>query len=265
MRPRAQLAACGAFTAAAIVTVLAIGPGHWLAATAAAAAVPAAGGCLTAWRRVFLLSGGDLAPWESARSLADLGELTARWLEGTIPAEPGYDGGPDEETLPLVPVLATLNRAGFVTTGSQPGGTGICDGTPWQQRAAVEAFAGAGPALAVTVAARAAGLIVVACEPGRAPRWRIRLGGRVEVTRSGGRVCTWSGAVLSRRHIRGAWGACHPDAAAVVRGAWQVTVIDPEWGRPDLLWRVLFGAVASQPGSWPPVPPACELRGGDRP
>jgi hypothetical protein len=25
--------------------------------------------------------------------------------------------------------------------------------------------------------------------------------------------------------------------------AWQVTVIDPEWGRDDLLWDVLAGAV----------------------
>ena len=37
----------------------------------------------------------DLAAWRSARTLADLGELTARWLEGTVASVPGYCGPPD--------------------------------------------------------------------------------------------------------------------------------------------------------------------------
>jgi len=56
--------------------------------------------------------------WSSARTLTDLGELTAQWLEGSLATLAGgaYRGGPDEETGPLVPVLAALNRAGYVTT-----------------------------------------------------------------------------------------------------------------------------------------------------
>ncbi len=61
--------------------------------------------------------------WRAARTLAGLGELTAEWLEGTIASiptvVPGY--GPDEETAALIPVLAACNRAGYVTTVSQPG------------------------------------------------------------------------------------------------------------------------------------------------
>jgi hypothetical protein len=252
MSPRKQLGVSAAVVMAAVVTVFASGTDHWpVAAAAAVAGLPAVGGFLAAWRRVFPSVAQSLAPWRSARTLADLGELTAQWLEGTIPAEPGYCGGPDEETVPLVPVLATLNRAGFVTTGSQPAfdGEGY-DGARWQQRAAVDAFASAGVALAVTLAARQAGLIVVAHDPAELPRWRCRRARSVDVTRRYDRVVTGFGVHLSRQFIEDCWtgwGACHPDGTDALCRAWQVTIADPEWGRPDLLWRVLFAAVASSP------------------
>ena len=65
----------------------------------------------------------DLAlSWKSAQSLKDLGELTARWLEGVDIEHPCYlGGGPDPETSPLVPDLVELNRSAFVTECSQPG------------------------------------------------------------------------------------------------------------------------------------------------
>ena len=62
----------------------------------------------------------DELSWKTARSLADLGELTARWLEGTEPNHPCCASGADEETSPLIVELAALNRAGFVTDFSQP-------------------------------------------------------------------------------------------------------------------------------------------------
>ncbi|MFJ4843706.1 DUF6919 domain-containing protein [Streptomyces sp. NPDC088746] len=87
------------------------------------------------------MSRNDQRLWKSAKTLADLGELTAQWLEGTIASQPGYEPGfgPDEETSHLVPSLAALCRAKFVTTCSQPGeaSTGP-DGRVWEQRAAVE-------------------------------------------------------------------------------------------------------------------------------
>lgn len=61
-----------------------------------------------------------LADWRDARSLADLGELMARFLEGAIDEAPTFVGRPDPETDPLVAVLAQVNRAGYVTTCSQP-------------------------------------------------------------------------------------------------------------------------------------------------
>ncbi|TXS22417.1 hypothetical protein EAO70_06030, partial [Streptomyces sp. adm13(2018)] len=63
----------------------------------------------------------------------------AGWLEGRVPNWPGYlsdEFGAEEENgaRHLVPVLVTLNRAGFVTVGSQPGEV---DGR-YRQRASVD-------------------------------------------------------------------------------------------------------------------------------
>lgn len=185
--------------------------------------------------------------WESARTLDDLGQLTARWLEGTLPFVPGYAGAPDPETLPLTGVLAGLNRAGYVTCASQPADA-CCgyDGAWWEQRAAVEGFTGPRTAERIVRAAGAAGLITVAYAPADLPRWRIGYGRAVPVTRRNGQVLTRFGAHLSRRHLRDGWtgyGMCHRDAVNAVCGAWQLTVIDPRWDRPDLLWRVLTGTL----------------------
>ena len=201
---------------------------------------------MTAPRDPAHVMGSDRQAWPSARTLCDLGQLTALWLEGDLATVPGYSDRPAAETAPLVPVLAVLNRAGYVTNGSQPGDAGRgFDGGWWEQRAVVEGFAGPRVTRRLTTAARAAGLIVIAHDPARLPRWRIRYRSRVAVTREDGQPVTWFGAHLSRRHLRDAWtgyGACHRNAVSDVCRAWQVTVIDPQWGRPELLWQVLYGA-----------------------
>jgi len=79
---------------------------------------------------------GTLDPrWAAAVTLEQLGDLVAQWLEGRISSAPfnAVEGPPDSETGPLVPVLAQLNRSGFVTEDSQPG---EIDGD-WAQRAFV--------------------------------------------------------------------------------------------------------------------------------
>ena len=68
-----------------------------------------------------------------------------------------------------------------------------------------------------------------------------------------GRPYTHFGAQLPRRHLRDRWtgyGICHPSAVTALCGAWQVTVLDPQWGRNDRLWPVLRDALArrSRPG-----------------
>lgn len=233
--------------------VLAGIPGHHVRAlsfSTVASGALAIGGGLTYLRTAVSrrdMSGNDRAEWGSARTLGDLGELTARWLEGGIGLQPGYCGPSDIEDPALVPVLARLNRAGFVTTGSQPAfdGPGY-EGAHWQQRAAVEGFAAAGVALPLCVAAREAGLTVIVHDPAGLPRWRYGYGKSVTVTRRAGEHHTGFGVQLPRRHIRDAhigYGICHPGAVDALCGAWQVTVIDPEWGRNDRLWDVVAAAV----------------------
>jgi len=205
------------------------------------------------------MSKADREKWAAARTLADLGELTAQWLEGRIASQPSYYGGPDSETAPLVPVLAKLNRAGFVTSGSQPAFNGAgYDGAHWKQRAAVEAYADPPLALRVLRVAQETGLIIVAWPPSSLPRWRYRYDRAVAVTRTDGcdPACptrhadgcdyTWFGTQVPRRHLRSrhiGYGICHRDAVKALCGAWQVTVYDPEWGRGDLLWHVLAQAL----------------------
>lgn len=198
------------------------------------------------------MSRQDRDLWASARTLADLGELTARWTEGNIASQPGYCGPCDIEDPAMVPVLARLNRAGFMTTGSQAGESGPgCDGAQYEQCAAVEGFAGPQTARAVFNAAWHAGLFAIAHGPASLPRWRYRYRQSVIVTRKNGRGVTRFGVQLPRRHIRDGWigyGSCHRDAVHALCTAWQVTVIDPEWGRLDLLWAVLAGAVTPPGG-----------------
>jgi hypothetical protein len=193
------------------------------------------------------VSRSDRAAWQSARTLADLGELTAQWLEGRIASVPGYCGTPAEETLPLVPVLARLNRAGFVTDTSQPGEIEHgANGTLAEQRAAVQGYADQYLTSRLALAAHAAGLVMVLFSPAELPRWRYRYGKSVTVTRVNGRRFTGFGVQLPRRHIRDAhlgFGICDREAVDAIEAAWQVTVIDPEWGRPDVLWKVLEEAL----------------------
>jgi hypothetical protein len=193
--------------------------------------------------RIGRMSRTDRQAWQSARTLADLGELTAQWLEGRIASVPGYCGAPAEETVPLIPVLARLNRAGFVTDCSQPGQTG--DG--WEQRAAVQGYAAQDVALRIIGAVAAdPELVTISCPPSMVPRWRYGYRDAMTVTRARGRHFTGFGVRIPRRHIRDGWighGMCSREAVKALCEAWQVTVIDPEWGRPDLLWQVLERAI----------------------
>lgn len=185
----------------------------------------------------------DLAAWRSARTLSDLGELNARWLEGDIGQQPGHLGGPADETIPFIPLLAKLNRTGFVTISSQPGYDGPGhDGARWQQRAGVQGFIGsAEPMRHIRDLAVRAGLEVIAHDPATLPRWRYRNRPAIVVTRRCSlEYVTFGGIQLPRHHIRHrqrGYGRCHRDAIDALCGAWQVTVIDLEWGRETLLWQ----------------------------
>lgn len=190
------------------------------------------------WRRIR----ADRKRWAGARTLADLGGLMAGWLEGDVALWPGYQPGasPDEETSELIPLLARANRAGFVTDASQPGldEPGF-DGRRWEQRAAVSgligdeqllfALARVAEALQLTI------LVRTSSEKSRRPG--------VTATKADGESCTWFGDGLSRRELRHMWQGVSGAALDEVTAAWQVTLVDPQYGRNDRLWTALEAAL----------------------
>lgn len=223
---------------------------HWDAAWNAFVVFLAVRNLPAIWRWVSLplrrmlvteMSDEDAELWASAQTLADIGNFTALWLEGQIASQPGYAPGcgPDPETADLIPVLAACNRAGFVTDGSQPGEscTGY-DGAHWDQRAAVQGLASAEVADRLSSLAGPDLLVQVH----EAPRRRFDFRTAIPVTQRAGRTYTRFGARLPVRHLRDGWtgyGICSRDAVREVCDARQVTIVDPVWGRNDVLWATL--------------------------
>lgn len=175
--------------------------------------------------------------WRQTQTLLGLGELMALWLEGTITYQPGYmrGAGPDEETADLVEVLAAVNRAGYFTTCSQPG-------VPFQgaeaQRAAVEGFCDEEIAARIQAALLPTDLVLFLAPPhsGR--------GVQICVTMDNGEPFTWIGGALTDESIDHLFAPdLQPAALAALHGAWQVTILDPHWGRNDVLWPALRQAL----------------------
>lgn len=201
----------------------------------------------------------DRKRWQAATTLADLGELTAQWLEGTIRSHPcqASRGGPSDETSDLVPALAQANRAGFVTHQSQPGcSETVDDGTLWEQRAFVEAFTDTNTMRAVTDAGIESGLLVYAYLASRSWFPAIRRGSATVVTINDGSPFTVVGHQFSRRFLHGSvspFVGCNDAAIDRVCDAWQVTIVDPAWGRNDVLWPLL-DQLANQETTTEPTP-----------
>lgn len=67
---------------------------------------------------------------------------------------------------------------------------------------------------------------------------------RAAVNGGHGEHVTWFGHRLPRKEIEFLYGdLCHPAAVKAIKDAWQVTVIDPQWGRDDTLWPLLTQAI----------------------
>lgn len=176
------------------------------------------------------MSLADRRAWRSAQTVADLGELMAQWLEGTLASWPGYQPnyGPDEETAPLVPTLAALNRAGFLTVGSQPGdaGTGF-DGKLWEQRAAVEGFV-ADRVLYYRLLdmARVFDLDVSVSDPATD-----RHDDPITVTTRDGEPYTSFGGPLHFRDLNAMWPVIKTSTFGEIAAAPYVTIATPMFGR----------------------------------
>lgn len=202
--------------------------------------------------------------WSQARTLADVGALMARWLDGELPECFVQDAPPDPETGDIPSgLLADLNRAGYVTETSQPAedwttstwNSEVC----YRQRAGVEFLMDTEHLDALVDATALTDLIVTFH---RAPRfrwmartWRWFYRHEIPVTESAGtghpdvgEEC-WFG----RPQPRSAWKwVGRREYGSRVLGkalanAWQVTVVDPEWGRTDYLWDALSNLKEMQP------------------
>ncbi|MET8168868.1 hypothetical protein ABZT34_32235 [Streptomyces sp. NPDC005329] len=186
------------------------------------------------------MSWNDRRRWRSARTVADLGELMALWLEGEVKSWPGYMPrcGPDEETAHLIPSLVSLNRAGFLTIASQPGEavTGH-DGCWWEQRAAVEGFVSDRTLYyRLLEAADAAGLRI-AVDDGQTGVHDPA----ITVTTVDGKPYTRFGGPLSYRDMRTIWSVIREPAFLALADAVRVTIAAPEPGSAGEreLWPVL--------------------------
>lgn len=192
----------------------------------------------SAWRR----------GWAESRTIADHGELVARWLEGTYRYTPGRLSPPNLETAPLVPDLVTLNRGGVVTTGSQPGATGADQAGRWVKRAYVTAYGDAAVIARLARAAVAAGLWVT-CDP--------YLGDAVQTMPAQPLPITFNLPDRTPRTglfpAHGGWDWSGITWHSASREAWedatQLAVVDPTPGRERLLWDTLTAALDADTAS----------------
>jgi len=189
----------------------------------------------------------DARLWAEARTLGDLGRLTARWLEGDITYQPAWEGPPDAETEVLLPMLAEINRGGFVTHFSLPGVSTELHGA--LQRAVVSGFCDDAVLTRVQQATLATDLVVLAYPPGvnsEALQLPVSLSeGDKERDEEAWR---WAGATIGIETIVDYYSAdCEATAVKSLREAWQATVLDPRWGRNDLLWERLQAAIRAAP------------------
>ena len=190
----------------------------------------------------------DRRRWAAAQTLPELADLMALWLEGELSMWPGYDDGADEETTALIPTLSAANRGGFLTDQSQPGwdGPGF-DGLRWEQRAAVSGLIADEDfleLLRIRQACKAAGLLVLLSHPRHRPQ-----GQGVTGTIRGGRDYTVFGEHMPPRIVRHIWQGISRHALDQVVDAWQLTLVDPEYGRNDRLWPLLDDLFATRPAT----------------
>jgi hypothetical protein len=174
--------------------------------------------------------------WSDVDNLAGIGGLMARWLEGDLTYQPAcYGSAPDEETIQLVPVLAALNRAGFVTKFSQPG-IPLSNGNA--QRAAVGGFCDDAMLLNLMAATFGTDLVMLRFASGDTGE------GSVVVTLDEREEYTCLGRTERPDDLEDGYGEGLSTAGlTALIGAWQVHLFDPVWGRNDLLWPLLNDVV----------------------
>jgi hypothetical protein len=182
----------------------------------------------------------DKGAWRQATTLAAAGELTARWLEGhreyqAATFTPRYD----DETGLIAVELAALNRHGLFTKESQPG---LRSGNA-AQRQYVTAFCSADVAADLLGLSTRTELVTVAHAPGEASN------AAIPVTLDGGEVVTVLGSSenpVDEEQVQD-WAEESNDALALLLAdSWYVEILDPVWGRNDVLLPAVFAALTAR-------------------
>jgi hypothetical protein len=182
----------------------------------------------------------DRGVWRQATSLEAAGELTARWLEGRSSYQPGHlAAGFDQETAPIAAALAKLNRNGLFTKESQPG---LMSGTA-AQREYVTGFCSATMAGALLALSTRTELVTVAHAPGE------ESSAAIPVTLAGTEVTTVLGSSenpVDEEQIRDWAEETNDHLALLLADSWYVEILDPVWGRNDVLLPAVLGALTGQ-------------------
>jgi hypothetical protein len=175
----------------------------------------------------------EQARWMQPLDLSELGELTAQWLEDSTWGPSNGGSEPDPETAALVPVLAAMNRAGYVTDFSQPGDVSAGG----SQRAAVSGFCAFTQADQLARLSLDSELIVITGYP--------RVDGVYEmpITQDAGRTFTIHAGRGVCDEPDALWPGCHAVTWRSVSEAFYVQICDPRWGRNDLLWPRISAAL----------------------
>jgi hypothetical protein len=173
--------------------------------------------------------------WRDAKTLADLGELTARWIEGSLSYHPCNYGSIDRETFPLQQRLAEYNRSGLLTTFSQPGES--LDDEGYGQRACLEGYAQENLAKRIAAAGLYSDLLILIFPPGQSGGYQI------PITVAEFHPFTWCGGCWGEDEIDCFATVISLEAIEALNQAWKVIVFDMQWGRDSYLWEYVSAVI----------------------
>lgn len=179
----------------------------------------------------------DRGVWRQATTLEAAGELTARWLEGGSSYQPGHFApAADDETSPIATALAELNRNGLFTKESQPG---LKTGSE-AQREYVTGFCSAEVAGELLALSTRTDLVTVAHAPGESSN------AAIPVTLAGAEVTTVLGSSenpVDDDQIKDWADETNDTLALLLADSWYVEILDPVWGRTDVLLPAVLDAL----------------------
>ncbi|WP_461173197.1 hypothetical protein M1D93_00175 [Arthrobacter sp. Z1-9] len=180
----------------------------------------------------------DREVWRQATTLDAAGELTARWLEGKSEYQAAtFTATYDAETAAIASALASLNRSGFFTKESQPGlsSNGIA------QRQYVTGFCSAEAAAELLALSTRSELVTVVHAPGESSS------AAIPVTLDRGEVVTVLGSSenpVTEEQIQDWADETNETLALLLADSWYVEILDPSWGRDDVLLPAALGALS---------------------